>query len=296
MMGYSKQEIDNKLEKIKDFADIGDFINQPVKIYSSGMFARLAFAVAINVDPEILIIDEVLAVGDMKFQIKCIDKMKELKDKGTTILFVSHATEQVKRFCNRAIWIKEGRLIVDGESSEVVDLYEEYMKNNNESILNDILCSEKKETALMKLEKEREFIVPENKNIMAEITNVRLNKGRFKTFDKLMVEVEYEIYHKHIKGFLLGVAIYTQDREYIFGPNTYLENIEIPNSLGRHKIRYIIDKIPLLGGAYVIDVGIFTNEGINCLDYKTSKESFIITNKYISEGKFYINHNWEVIK
>ena len=108
MMGYTKEEMDKRIDGIIEFADIGEFIEQPVKIYSSGMFARLAFAVAINVDPDILIVDEALAVGDTRFQIKCINKMKELKESGTTILFVSHATEQVKRFCNKAIWLKDG--------------------------------------------------------------------------------------------------------------------------------------------------------------------------------------------
>jgi teichoic acid transport system ATP-binding protein len=119
MMGYTKEEMDKKIQSIIDFADIGDFINQPVKIYSSGMFARLAFAVAINVDPDILIVDEALAVGDTRFQIKCLDKMKSLKENGTTILFVSHATEQIKRFCNKAIWLKDGKIKSQGESSEI---------------------------------------------------------------------------------------------------------------------------------------------------------------------------------
>lgn len=128
MMGYSRAEMERKIADIIHFADIGDFIHQPVKTYSSGMFARLAFAVSINVEPEILIVDETLAVGDTRFQIKCIEKMKELKNLGTTILFVSHATEQIKRFCSRAIWLQDGAIRQAGEASEVVDLYENYMR------------------------------------------------------------------------------------------------------------------------------------------------------------------------
>ncbi|MGV2794735.1 ABC transporter ATP-binding protein, partial [Clostridium perfringens] len=132
MMGYTREEIDEKMDDIIKFADIGDFIEQPVKIYSSGMFARLAFAVSINVEPDILIVDEALAVGDVRFQTKCIDKMKELKKQGTTILFVSHATEQVKRFCNQAIWLKDGVVHAAGDSSEIADMYEDFMKYNTE--------------------------------------------------------------------------------------------------------------------------------------------------------------------
>ena len=103
LMGIEKKEIDAKIQDIIDFADIGDFINQPVRSYSSGMFARLAFSVAINVDPEILIVDEALSVGDMAFQEKSITKMKEIMKSGTTIIFVSHSLPSIRNFCERAI-------------------------------------------------------------------------------------------------------------------------------------------------------------------------------------------------
>ena len=99
-----------------------------------------------------------------------------------------------------------------------------------------------------------------------------------------------------IDSFLLGAAIYTPSRDYIFGPNTYLEKVEVPNTFGRHKVIYRIPKMPLLGGTYTIDVGIFTDESIVNLDYKTAVCEFVIANKYISEGKFYINHEWNVIE
>ncbi|GGG08225.1 ABC transporter ATP-binding protein [Paenibacillus aceti] len=292
MMGYTREEIDQRMNDIISFADIGDFIEQPVKIYSSGMFARLAFAVSINVEPDILIVDEALAVGDVRFQTKCIDKMKELKSQGTTILFVSHATEQVKRFCNNAIWLKDGVIQATGESSEIVDLYEDFMKYSTE-------YKSGKETQLEQsvLESPQiDFVKPDDPTILASITNVKLNKERFKTFDELIVEVEYEVYEDIIDDLLLGVAIYTPDREYIFGPNTHLEKIDIPNTLGRHKVQYIIPSLPLLGGTFCIDVGIFNNEGIVCLSYKESAKEFVITNKYISEGLVYMKHRWEVIQ
>lgn len=126
LMGFSKSEMDDKVKDIIDFADIGDFLYQPVKMYSSGMFARLAFAVSINVEPDILICDEVLAVGDLRFQIKCMNKMKELMSGGTTVLFVSHDINAVRRLCSRAIWFDQGRLILDGDVNSVSDRYVEY--------------------------------------------------------------------------------------------------------------------------------------------------------------------------
>ncbi|MDH6370978.1 teichoic acid ABC transporter ATP-binding protein [Paenibacillus sp. VTT E-133280] len=293
MMGFSREEIDIKMNDIIEFADIGEFIEQPVKIYSSGMFARLAFAVSINVEPDILIVDEALAVGDVRFQTKCIDKMKELKSKGTTILFVSHATEQVKRFCNKAVWLKDGIVQASGESSEIADLYEDFMKYNTEHSTETVINNENEPIPVVQQD---DFIRPTNPDVLASITKVELNKNNFKTFDELIVEVEYEVYEDVIEDLLLGVAIYTPDREYIFGPNTHLEKIDIPNKLGRHRVKYIISSLPLLGGTFCIDVGIFNNEGIVCLHYKENIVDFIITNKYISEGLIYMNHRWEVSK
>ena len=109
ILGFSHEEMEKRVDDIVKFADIGEYINQPVKTYSSGMFVRLAFAVAINVEPDILIVDEALAVGDVRFQLKCMDKFLEFKEKGITILYVSHDVNSIKRFCNRAIWINEGR-------------------------------------------------------------------------------------------------------------------------------------------------------------------------------------------
>lgn len=292
MMGYTREEMDSRINGIIEFADIGDFINQPVKVYSSGMFARLAFAVAINVDPDILIVDEALAVGDTRFQMKCIDKMKSLKENGTTILFVSHATEQIKRFCNKAIWIKDGVIRAQGESGEIGDLYEDFMKYGE--------TDNKSDVRLQKVEEEtvsnEEFRLPKDEDVLAAIAKVEISKEKIKTFDDIEIEVTYDIYKENIEGFLLGAAIYTPGREYIFGPNTYLEKVEIPNTFGRHKVVYRIPSMPLMGGKYTVDVGIFTDESIVNLDYKQSACEFRISNKYMSEGKFYIEHEWKVIE
>ena len=123
LLGMSRKEIERRKQKIIDFADIGDFITQPVKTYSSGMLVRLAFSVAINVDPEILIIDEALAVGDIFFQAKCFEKLEEIKRSGVTIVFVSHDLLSVKRMCSRAIWIEKGEIEAIGEANEICEMY-----------------------------------------------------------------------------------------------------------------------------------------------------------------------------
>ncbi len=136
IMGFTYEEMDSKVDVILEFADIGEFIHQPTKMYSSGMFARLAFAVAINVEPEILIVDEALSVGDIKFQLKCVNKFKELQEKGITILFVSHDVFTVRSFCNKAIWLFRGKLEEQGDVTEVTAHYNEFMYKDDEKVEN----------------------------------------------------------------------------------------------------------------------------------------------------------------
>lgn len=123
MIGFTREEIDAKLQDILDFADIGDFVNQPVKTYSSGMFVRLAFAVAINIDPEILIVDEALSVGDVFFQAKCYKKFEEFKAQGKTVLFVSHDLGSINKYCDRVVLLNKGKKVAEGESKGIIDMY-----------------------------------------------------------------------------------------------------------------------------------------------------------------------------
>ncbi len=130
LMGLSREEVDARFDDIASFADIGDFIDQPVKTYSSGMYVRLAFAVAINVDPDILIVDEALAVGDIRFQQKCFRKMHDFRARGKTILVVTHDMGAVKKMCDRAVWINDGRIVHDGDADEAIQRYLSYMVYN----------------------------------------------------------------------------------------------------------------------------------------------------------------------
>ncbi len=298
ILGISKTEMDKRFDDIVRFADIGSFIDQPVKTYSSGMYVRLAFSIAINVEADILIVDEALAVGDTKFQIKCIDKMKEIKKNGTTILFVSHAGEQVKRFCEKGIWLEDGKVKEIGSATHVVNHYEDslHMDLLNQQIetakedekIQEVLSSEQVENV-----KDAKKETPE---IVAKITNVSTSNIRINTFDEFSVVVEYEIYHKIVPDFLLGVAIYGSDRKYIFGPNTHLDKYEVPNTIGKHQVKYRIPSIPLMAGTYFIDVGVFVDGGLVCLDYKNEIKQVHVESEYFSEGLVYIQHEWSVIK
>lgn len=144
MMGFSKKEIDAKMDDILNFADIGDYVNQPVKTYSSGMFVRLAFAVAINIEPEILIVDEALSVGDVFFQAKCYHKFEEFKEMGKTIVFVSHDLSSISKYCDRVVLLNQGVKLGEGSPKEMIDAYKQVLvgqyplpENDSQNLLND---------------------------------------------------------------------------------------------------------------------------------------------------------------
>lgn len=162
MMGYSKKEMDERREGIIEFADIGDFINQPVKTYSSGMFARLAFAVAINVEPDILIVDEALSVGDIFFQNKCFHKFDELRDKGVTILFVSHDIESVRQMCSRALWLDHGSMKAFGDANEICDMYMDEKRKNTSYVSRHTKDEKKGDMLVSEVDEERNYPVLEH--------------------------------------------------------------------------------------------------------------------------------------
>ncbi len=194
MMGFSREEMEKKLPEILEFADIGDFVHQPVKTYSSGMFVRLAFALAINVEPEILIVDEALSVGDVFFQAKCYKKMEEIRQKGTTILMVTHDMGSVIKYCDKVILLNRGSFVAEGKAGEIVDLYKKILANRfeiEEEVEEDKLPVEAKVANTGKLMKESLSINP---NL------TEYGDGRAKIYDLGLIDSKGEISNLLIKG------------------------------------------------------------------------------------------------
>ena len=291
LLGLTAEEVASRMDEIEAFAEIGSFIDQPARTYSSGMYMRLAFAIAAHTTPDILVVDEALAVGDIRFQLKCIEKMHELKEQGTTILFVSHSPDQVKRFCDRAIWLHQGRLVLDGPSATVCDKYRDFMMRGETADPAELLGVGKSQQE----DTNTDPASPRNtKGTPARLHVVSLNKHGLEPREMLEVSVEYEVIDQAASGLLLGIAIYTSARQYIFGPNTYLENIDIPDKKGFHKVIYRIESLPLLPGLFEIDAGLFAEKGLVALDYITAAEKFEVQSKYFSEGLVYLEHTWEI--
>ncbi len=179
ILGLSRVEINHQLDEIINFANIGEFINYPVKLYSSGMYVRLAFAIAINVNPDILIIDEALAVGDENFQRKCYSKIEAIKKKGTTILFVSHSTQSIVEICDRAILIESGKLIAEGNPSKIVKYYQKLSSSSND----ETSLREVKENIAKSIETDIEKLVSkENINNIAENLSIKDDSWYDSTF------------------------------------------------------------------------------------------------------------------
>lgn len=283
VMGLIKEDIDNRFKEIEDFAEIGEFIDQPVKTYSSGMYVRLAFSAAVNVDPDILIVDEALSVGDMYFQLKCIEKIKDFKNSGKTIIFVTHDTYTVKNICDYAVWIDDGRIELEGEVDLVIDKYEKYMKTSKSVKLEKIEDIEK--------HKVDDYEVLAVKSV--EFNNYRNEKTQqFKLGESILCKVKYEVY-KSFHNIVCGVAIFDGTGHYICGLNTKLDNKDIPNSIGQHEIILEYKEIQLLSGTYFIDVGFFEASAVARLDYKSKCGYFnIISERYLAEGNVLLKHEW----
>lgn len=285
IMGLSSAEIQQRLPLIEEFAEIGDFINQPVKLYSSGMFVRLAFACAINVDPDILVIDEALAVGDMRFQLKCMDKIKSFQKEGKTILFVSHDSYSIRNICDEAIWMMDGRIYRRGDAKVIIEEYQDYMKSDNEThVQND--------DANLAPEKYGDILNISKVNIMGYDDNVPLIPFKL----PITVEIHYTL-KEPVKHLLGGIAIYDNQNNYICGLNTKLSGYSLRDEPGNYILRLEYKDINLMPGTYFIDVGFFESAGVVPLAYQGRIQSFrVVSGEYVAEGMIYLDHDWLLLE
>lgn len=292
IMNIPRKEIEDKIPDILAFADIGEHIYQPVKTYSSGMFVRLAFAVAINVNPDILIVDEALAVGDTRFQLKCMDKFIEFMEAGKTVLFVSHDINSIKRFCKRTIWLNQGKVIMDGPTDEVTDRYMDFLKS--EQTIEEY--QEKRQTKIQS-QMDIEQKVLDNIDI-AEIAQVQIFNEYGEEIQDIQhgscvnLKVSYYVGDTNLEKPVLGVAIRSIDNEYICGINTLLDHVQIPWNKGYNEVVLSYKRFNLTGGEYYFDVGLFDSTATVQIDYRTKIKDFFVKMDYIAEGIVVLHHEW----
>lgn len=262
MIGFSKEEIDAKLKDILDFADIGDFVYQPVKTYSSGMFVRLAFAVAINIEPEILIVDEALAVGDVFFQAKCYRKFDEFKKKGKTILFVSHDLSSIVKYCDRVVLLNKGTKLGEGKAKEMIDVYKQvlvgqYDENENKEATET--------TANIDGGANEELL--EYGSRKAEITECYITDNKGKRTNALIKGEPFTIHMKasfaeRVQAPIFAFTIKNARGTEITGTNTMFEKAFM-EAVDKGVIKEVTfsQKMDLQGGDYLLSLGLTGYEG-----------------------------------
>ena len=270
MMGFSRQEMERRMDDILRFADIGDFVNQPVKTYSSGMFVRLAFALAINVDPEILIVDEALSVGDVFFQAKCYRRMEEMMKNGTTILMVSHDMGSIIKYCDKVVLLNRGHFVAQGEAGKMVDLYKKILANQTDELA-EALIEEKKEALGLPVEATvSDKRMKDRMNLNPEVQEYGDGRASFEDFGTLdargnvtnlllkgeMFTIRERVrFHAPIENPIFTYTLRDKKGTDITGTNTLFEGTEIkPVKDGDAYTVSFRQKMNLQGGEYLLSM------------------------------------------
>ena len=268
MTGFTKEEVDERISDILRFADIGDFVNQPVKTYSSGMFVRLAFAVAINIEPEILIVDEALSVGDVFFQAKCYKKFEEFKNKGKTILFVSHALSSIAKYCDRAILLNKGEKISEGKPADMIDLYKKILVNQDITDLDDSeSLSDKEAQPVFSGDTWKENLtlnpnINSYGNMLGEIIDFAIIDDRKNITNSISKGKEFSIkikarFDADIQDPIFAFTILNLQGTEITGTNTMYEDKGFPEvKKGDIKTATFTQKMDMQGGEYLLSLGL----------------------------------------
>ncbi|MDI6720559.1 MAG: ABC transporter ATP-binding protein [Methanomicrobiales archaeon] len=266
IMGLSKREIADKADGILEFAGLEKFRDTKLKNFSSGMQVRLAFSTAIQTDPEILLLDEVLAVGDMEFQQKCMDVLARYRNEGVTIVFVSHDLGSVRRFCDRTLLLRQGEQVALGETDEVID---RYVYGKIEAGTAEIVAPAGEAPPAKEAT---------SGNGKVKITGVKfLNKfgaecTRFNAFDPMTIRIYYSA-RERIPDPVFGIALYSERGEHLYGTNTELKDVPIEFINGEGYIDLWIDRLPMLAGRFLLTVAAHTRSG-ECYDWQDKAYSF----------------------
>jgi ABC-2 type transport system ATP-binding protein/lipopolysaccharide transport system ATP-binding protein len=291
MLGLTKREINEKFEEIVSFAELEEFIDAPVKTYSSGMYMRLGFSVAINVNPDILLIDEVLAVGDASFIPRCLDRIDDFRRRKKTILFVSHDLGTVEKICDKVVLLKNGRIAAIGEPKRVVNVY-----------LQDIAEKQEKAFEKKKVEKapardmgdERREDRWGKREIEIRKVTLRNLQGQekhvFSPEEGLAVEMDV-VSSTAIKDFVFGIGVFNSKGVSCYGTNTQIEEFQPLVIQGEGKVVCRMEKLNLINGTYYLDVAVHKNDGYP-YDYHRSLYSFLVSSILKDVGIARLPHAW----
>ncbi len=282
VLGMSKAEIKQKFDRIVEFAGLGAFIDMPVKHYSSGMYVRLGFSIAIHAEPDILLVDEVLAVGDAAFQRKCLEEIDAMHERGVTILFVSHAVEAIRAVCSRALWLSNSRIVADGEADAVVRRYLDHTWRQEEGKLRPRSKHDRRWGS--------------GKVLITQVDLVGQGgekRQQFKTGEPMTIVIHYQA-HERIEHPVFGLAIHRSDGVHVTGPNTRFSGLKLGVIEGEGTISYTIPSLPLLKGLYYISVAAHDWEDQEIFDYHNRLYPFrVLPSEKEKHGLMTLQGQWE---
>ena len=294
IFGLSRKEIDARLEDIIAFSELEAFIDDPVRTYSSGMYMRLAFAVAINVDADILLIDEILAVGDAAFQAKCFRKLQEIKGRGTTIVIVSHAMSQLELICDRSIWVADGLVKMDGKPRDVHPRYMEWMSRKNQQ---EEKKKDEQETGEAG-ETDSDGNLKRWGSGEARMTGVKVlgadgtEKTDFSPWDPFTIHIDYTA-QKQLDDAVIGLAIYRSDGTLVYGTNTLIDTSSPVTLKTAGTIDLKIEGLPASNGSYSIDLALHRPDGFN-YDFWRDICTIQIADRVQTPGEIALSHQWDI--
>jgi ABC-type polysaccharide/polyol phosphate transport system ATPase subunit len=299
MLGLTRREIEQRFDKIVEFSGIEEFLDQPVKTYSSGMYVRLGFAVAVHVDPDVLLIDEVLSVGDEEFSARCIAKIQEMKYRGVTLVFVTHQLDQVRTLCDRAMWIDHGRLEAIGDPMRVVDAYLQEVAGGSGTTQFAVASPEPEvveeaksaEPPKPRDEEERwgsgEIVIKRIRMTDEQGRElVAIGAGTGVTFD-----MDVEVLAPQ-EDFVFGIGIYHADGACVYGTNTDIEGYAAERIEGNTRVRFVIPSLDLVAGTYRIDAAVHTRNG-RAFDYRRNAIRVIVGSRVHDTGVYRPKHDWK---
>ena len=330
MLGLSRREISDRFDEIVEFAELEDFIEAPVKTYSSGMYMRLGFAVATHVDPDVLLVDEVLAVGDEGFSLKCLDTFAEFKRRGKTILFVTHGLSMVERFCDEAVWLEAGQNRTTGDPTRVVQMYLADVEQAEDQHLaaedakaqrtpvtepppgpmskpadDGATSAEPEETAAVSATEATDDDKPPADMFVAKagrwgsgavrIEKVTLEGDRgpahvFHTGDPMTIRMRISA-AQPVDDFAFGVSIFTTDGVCCYGTNTNIEEMKSESLEGEGEVVFAIERLDLVEGTYKLDVAVHKRDGFS-YDYHRLLYTFRVKSRTKDAGIYRPSHVW----
>jgi ABC-type polysaccharide/polyol phosphate transport system ATPase subunit len=317
MLGLSKREVARRFDEIVDFAELREFIDAPVKTYSSGMYMRLGFAVAINVDPDVLLVDEVLAVGDEGFTHKCLDKFAEFKRRGKTILLVTHSLGLVERFCDEAVWLDSGHVKGFGDPKRIVGAYITDVEVSEEKQLaaEDAKARESATAAMVSPDEATAAVLPDHpvETATAPADMFRASQGRWgsrevEITDVTLLDAAGEVGHvfqsggrldvrirlrapSPVEDFVLGIGIFNAEGVCCYGTNTSIEDLLPERLQGDAEAVFSIETLDLVEGTYKLDVAVHKLDGYP-YDYHRLLYTFRVKSRAKDVGIYRPRHAW----